>query len=125
MIKNIKFIEGYKYLFIGAINTVFGYGVFSLFIFFDYHYSVAVLVATILGVLFNFFSYGIFVFNNHSNRLIIRFAFVYVILYFVNVLLLYLSNFVINDLYISGAILAPLMALLGYILNKRFVWKSS
>jgi len=41
------------------------------------------------------------------------------------VLLLYLSNLVINDLYISGAILAPLMALLGYILNKRFVWKSS
>ncbi len=123
MSKSIRFIELYKYLFIGGINTVFGYGVFALFVFFGFHYSVAVFVATVLGVVFNFYSYGKFVFRNHSKHLIIRFVLVYVVIYFINVSLLSLVDTLVANLYLSGAMLVLPIAYLGYILNKRFVWK--
>jgi len=45
---NIKFI---RFFIIGLINTLFGYLMFALFIFLNFHYSIAVLLATILGVL--------------------------------------------------------------------------
>ncbi len=125
MSKNTKFFELYKYLFVGGVNMAFGYGVFSLFIFFGFHYSVAILIATVSGVVFNFYTYGRLVFKNHSNRLIAKFILVYVALYLVNVSLLPLVDFLVSNLYLSGAILALPTAYLGYILNKRFVWKNS
>jgi len=125
MLKIIKFFELYKYLFIGGVNMIFGYGIFSLFIFFGFHYSVAILIATVLGIVFNFYSYGIFFFKNHSNNLIVKFILVYSVLYLINILLLPLVDLLVNNFYLSGAILVLPMAYLGYILNKRFVWKSS
>ena len=43
-----------KYLFVGILNTVFGYSLFALLIFINLHYTLASLLATIAGVLFNF-----------------------------------------------------------------------
>ena len=79
--KNIIF---FKYLVVGGVNTLFGYSVFAICLFFGFHYSLAVLVATILGVLFNFQSYGRLVFQNHSWVLLVRFILVYTIIYLVN-----------------------------------------
>ena len=120
--KNINF---YKYLVIGSINTGFGYGVFALFLFLGWHYSVAVLFATVLGVMFNFQTYGKFVFNNHSQHLIVKFVLVYVVIYLINVSLLSLVDFFVADLYLSGAIVILPIAYLGYVLNRKFVWKKS
>ena len=120
--KNINF---YKYLVIGGINTGFGYGVFALFLFLGWHYSVAVLFATVLGVMFNFQTYGKFVFNNHSQHLIVKFVLVYVVIYLINVSLLSLVDFFVADLYLSGAIVILPIAYLGYVLNRKFVWKKS
>jgi putative flippase GtrA len=125
MLKNMKFIELYKYLFIGGINTVFGYGVFAFFLFLGLHYSVAVLAATILGVAFNFQTYGKFVFKNHAQRLIIKFILVYIVIYLANILLLSLVDIFIDNLYLSGVVVILPIAYLGYILNRRFVWKKS
>ena len=60
-----KFI---KFLFVGGVNTVFGYSIFALFLFLGMHYAVATLFATILGILFNFKTTGVIVFNNKDNR---------------------------------------------------------
>ena len=122
---NIKSVLFYKYLLIGGVNTVFGYCVFAFLLFFGIHYSLAVLVATILGVLFNFQSYGRLVFQNHSWVLLVRFILVYTIIYLVNILLLIVFDLFLSNLYISGAIALPVVAYLGYFLNKRYVWKKS
>jgi len=124
-LKSIKYIEPYKYLFIGGINTVFSYGIFAFFLFLGLHYSVAVLVATVLGVMFNFQTYGKFVFKNHSQHLITKFVLVYIVIYLINVSLLSLADIFLMDLYLSGAIVLLPVAYLGYILNKRFVWKKN
>jgi len=122
---NLKSVLFYKYLLIGGVNTVFGYCVFAFLLFFGIHYSLAVLVATILGVLFNFQSYGRFVFKNHSWNLFGSFIFVYTTIYLVNIALLLVFDLFVSNLYISGAMTTPVIAYLGYILNKRYVWIKS
>jgi len=122
---NIKSVLFYKYLLIGGVNTVFGYCVFAFLLFFGIHYSLAVLVATILGILFNFQTYGRFVFKNHSWNLLGRFVFVYTSIYLVNITLLLVFDLFVSNLYISGAMTTPVIAYLGYILNKRYVWIKS
>ena len=122
-LKSVRTSEFYKYVFVGGINTVFGYGIFAFLLFLGLHYSVAVLIATILGILFNFQTYGKFVFLDRDQRLIAKFLFAYIAIYLVNVLLLSLMNLFLIDLYLGGAILMLPIAYLGYVLNKRFVWK--
>ena len=122
---NIKSVLFYKYLLIGGVNTVFGYSVFAFLLFFGTHYSLAVLMATILGILFNFQTYGRFVFKNHSWSLLGRFVFVYTTIYLANITLLLVFDLFVSNLYISGAMTTPVIAYLGYILNKRYVWIKS
>ena len=122
---NSKYIEIYKYLIVGGVNTVVGYSIFAIIIFFGFHYSLAVLIATILGVLFNFQSYGRLVFKNHSWYFLGRYITVYIFIYFVNLILLLIFDLLVSNLYISGLMVTPFMAYLGYLLNKRYVWKTS
>ena len=120
-----KHTELFKYLLVGGLNTTFGYCVFAIFLFIGFHYTLAVLVSTILGVLFNFQSYGRLVFQNHSVSLLGRFIFIYTIIYFVNILLILLFERIVFNLYYSGALAMPFIAYFGFILNKRYVWKKS
>ena len=122
---NSKYVKLYKYLVVGGVNTVFGYSVFAILIFFGFHYSLAVLIATILGVLFNFQSYGRLVFKNHSWYFLGRYITVYIFIYFVNLILLLIFDLFVSNLYISGLMVIPFIAYLGYFLNKRYVWKTS
>ena len=122
---DFKFTLFQKYILIGGVNTLFGYGIFALCLFLGFHYSLSVLIATVLGVLFNFQTYGRIVFEGHSNRLIGRFVSVYILIYFINVLLIALLDFFRVDLYIAGVIVLFPTAYLGYLLNKRLVWKTT
>ena len=113
-----------RFLFIGGVNTLFGYGVFSLLLFLGLHYSLAALLSTILGILFNFKTTGVIVFNSRNNSLIFKFFGVYGVVYVLNVLGLYLFSLVGISAYISGAILILPMACVSFVLNKKFVFKS-
>ena len=120
-----KHTELFKYLLVGGLNTVFGYFVFAVCLFFGFHYTLAVLIATVLGVLFNFQSYGRLVFHNYSTTLLGRFIFIYTVIYCANILLLLLFERLVFNLYYSGALAIPFIAYLGFNLNKRYVWKKS
>lgn len=140
-----KFI---RFLFVGVINTLFGYGLFVLFIWFGMHYSIALLCSNILGILFNYKTTGYIVFANKSNRLILQFFLVYGVVYLFNLLELYLldkSNVyeyilsfpILDFLYelplnlnkvgdvIGQAITLLPNAILSFLLNKIFVFKES
>jgi putative flippase GtrA len=114
-----------KFLFVGGINTVFGFGLFAFLIYIGFHYTIAVLIGTILGVLFNFKTTGKIVFASHDHRLIWKFFGVYSIIYLLNILGLYLLEKVIHNTYISGSILILPLALLSFILNKNYVFARS
>lgn len=115
----------FRFLVVGCINTIFGYGCYILFLYLGLDYPIAVLCSTTAGALFNFNTIGRLVFKAHNNRLIIRFMLVYGAIYLLNVLFLtVLKNYGINPYY-GGAILIIPMALISYILNKNFVFKSA
>ena len=111
-----------KFLGVGVINTLFGYGIFALFLFLGLHYSLASLLGTILGVLFNFFTTGRIVFNNRNNLLIWKFISVYVVIYLISLLFLSIINYYNGNLYIWGFLLLGPMAVIAFLLNHLFVF---
>lgn len=122
LIVNALRVQFLRFLFVGGVNTLFGYAVFALFIFLGLHYSVAIFLATVIGVLFNFFTYGRFVFFDRRFRLIVRFVLVYVVYYLVYVTgLAALTRWGLNE-YAAGALLALPVALVAFTLNKKFVF---
>jgi putative flippase GtrA len=114
-----------KFIFVGGVNTLFGYGLFTLFIFLNIHYAIASLLSTTLGVFFNFKTTGNLVFKSNNNRLIGRFISVYVIIYLLNVVFLKCLSVFNFNLYVSGAILILPLAIASFILNKKFVFNHS
>ena len=112
-----------KFLLVGGLNTLFGYAVFAVLISTGLHYTIAVFIGTIIGVLFNFKTTGKLVFDSHDNTLIWKFFAVYGIIYLLNIIGLYFFKKISVDLYLAGAILILPMALVSYGLNKRFVFK--
>jgi putative flippase GtrA len=112
-----------KFLFVGVLNTIVGYSLFALFIFLDFHYTIATLLATLLGVLFNFKSIGTIVFQSHNNRLIFKFILTYIIIYLLNIFGLYiLQTLGYTDMYINGLVLIMPLAIISFLLNKYFVF---
>ncbi len=111
-----------RFVFTGIINTIFYYLLYSLFIYMEFDYKISVLLATGIGVLFSFKTFGKFVFYNEDKRLLIRFVSVYVLLYFVNITIISTLSIYSINLYISGLIATLLCAALSFILNKRYVF---
>lgn len=111
-----------RFLVVGGLNTVFGYSLFAVFTFIGLTYPVAIGLATIGGVLFNFQSIGRLVFDGAPRSRFWRFVGVYCVIYLVNLggvrLLLSLGA----NVYVANAITLVPLSLLAFILNRRFVF---
>lgn len=113
-----------KFLVTGAINTLFGYCIFALFIFLNFHYTLATLLATILGIFFNFKTTGIIVFKNRKNKLFFKFILVYGFMYLVTIVQLsFLKSIHMDNMYINYAIAILPNAMLSYFIMKKVVFK--
>jgi putative flippase GtrA len=124
LIRRLWAIQLLRFLVVGGINTLFGYGVFALFILLHMNYVLAALLGQVCGVLFNFKTYGVLVFKNKNNRLILRFFGVYLVTYLLTIGFLKIFNiYGVNNL-VGGAILVLPMALISFVLNRRFVFRS-
>lgn len=113
-----------RFLAVGVLNSLFGYGCFALLLYFGVHYAAALFFATAAGVLFNFKTTSHLVFNSRNNRLILHFSATYIFVYAVNVTSLKFLTLIGVDVYYGGAALIFPMAVLAYILNKRFVFNN-
>jgi putative flippase GtrA len=113
-----------KFMLVGILNTIFGYTCFALFVFLGFGDILAPFFANFLGILFNFKTYGHFVFKNSDNSLIFKFFAVYGIVYISNVIgLILFAKAGLENRYISGFILLLPLALLAYYLNGKYVFK--
>lgn len=118
----IRFV---RFLFVGGLNTVFGYLIYSALILINFHYSLALLLGTILGVIFNFFTTGNIVFRNKNPKLIFRFVLVYVVTYFINLGFLKIFDGLKMNMVVAGGILLLPMALISFLLNRIFVFRDT
>ena len=114
-----------RFLVVGMLNTAFGYCVYALMLSVGLGYVGASAVATVIGVLFNFKTTGVFVFASRDNRLVFHFVAVYVVVYCVNLTGLWLLGRGGVDPYTAGLITLLPAAMLAYWLNKLLVFRVS
>ncbi len=89
----------------------------------NFNYKLSVLIATTIGVLFSFKTFGKFVFNNNDKALVFKFILIYILLYVINISIIsILNNYAIN-FYMSGLVATLLCAMLSFVLNKFYVFK--
>lgn len=112
-----------KFILVGILNTIFGYSIFALFLYFGMHYALALFSSTILGIIFNFKTTGLLVFKNKENKLLLKFIAVYAIIYAMSVSLLKIANVFQINLYFAGFITTGLTAVISFVLNKKWVFK--
>lgn len=124
-IRNLLNKDYVRFVLVGGINTLFGYGLFSLLIYLSFHYTLAVALSTIMGVLFNFFTTGRLVFKNFDANKIFRFIFIYIVLYLINIGSLFiLESFGYLNMYVNALVLIIPLSILSFILNKYYVFRS-
>lgn len=112
-----------RYILVGILNTAFGYSLFALFIYLGIHYALAVLLSTVIGVIFNFKTIGLLVFKSKDNSLIYRFVAVYVFTYCLNVAFLRIFKKYDINMYLAGLLLLIPIALISFLLHNSIVFR--
>jgi len=112
-----------RFIFVGIINTLFGYGVYVFFLYLGFNYIISVLGATIIGVLFNFKMIGKYVFNRSEHKLMAKFFQVYAVVFLVNVSMIKFFKLLEFNDYLSGALAIIPVAVISFVLNKYYVFK--
>jgi putative flippase GtrA len=114
-----------RFLFVGGLNTAFGYGVFCFFLWLGCHYALAGLLGTVIAVLWNFHTTGKLVFDNLDHRRMLRFFGVYAALYAVGVAECRIGELMGYSAYVTSLVMLLPNAVLGYTFNKVFVFHTS
>lgn len=118
-IKN-KFV---RFVFVGGLNTAFGFGLYCLLIWMGLSYIWATLISHTLGVLFNFITTGRIVFDNSDNSLIFKFVMNYLLVYFINIGLNKGAQILLGpNEYISGFFALVITSLFSFFVLNRFVF---
>lgn len=113
-----------RFVAVGLLNTIFGLTVFAILILLGLSKGLALAIAWILGVLFNFQTMGRLVFRNYNPRLLLRFSLGYVVMYIVNLLALNaVTSFGVAPIP-AQAILAPFVAILTFFVNRMLVFRA-
>lgn len=113
-----------RFLVVGAINTGFGYAVFALLYLATSSHRSALVVATIAGVVFNFFTTGRIVFASRSGRRFVPFVAGYAISLALNFVLLELLLRLGIDPLLGQVIALPIVVLATYGINARLVFRA-
>ena len=114
-----------KFLGVGVLNTVFGYAIYAMLIFVNVPYLIALLAATAVGVIFNYFSFGRMVFHGYGGWFVFgKFVIAYAVIYGANAALLraLTSDFLLSP-YVGQVICIPLSVLLSWLLMTYWVYK--
>lgn len=113
--------EIWRYYQAGVINTLFGFGLYALFVKLGCNIYVAQIIAHILGVAFNYVSYSRHVFRA-AGPAKARFVASYAVNYLASVAMLALAARFIASPYIAGAVSILLVSLANYFVLKHFVF---
>jgi putative flippase GtrA len=115
-----------RFLTAGILNTAFGYVIYAVLVFVGVPYLLALLMATVAGVIFNYFSFGRIVFDGHGNWFVFgKFVIAYAAIYGVNaVLLRTLTRDFLLSPYLGQVICIPLSVVLSWILMNYWVYKN-
>jgi putative flippase GtrA len=108
---------------VGVLNTAFGYAIFAAIYLLTGSYRVAIVIATAVGVVINYFTTGRLVFKNRGARAFLPFVFGYAVVCVVNIL--FVDALVVGSIsaYHAQAIALPLAAVMSFLINDRLVFR--
>lgn len=115
-----------RFLFVGGLNTIVGYGSYALLLFFGTQYLIANIFSTIIGAIHSYIWNKFFTFKSPKKSLteVIRFFSVYAISFVFGLLTLYIMGNVIGiDPYIAGLINIIFTTLISWFGHNFFSFK--
>jgi putative flippase GtrA len=112
-----------RFLVVGALNSAVGYGLFAGLVLLGLSPEAALLIATVLGVIFNFATTGHFVFGNRNLHRIMRFIVVYSVVYLFNAAALRGLTLLMVPPLLAQLILLPVAAVMTFVALRSFVFK--
>ncbi len=112
------------FLLVGGLNACFGYLVFMLFTMVGLHFTFASFISTVLGILFNYKTTGSIVFHSHGGARLPRFIGCYFLIYSLNCLGIWVLTKAGCPPVTSAALLLFPSAVLAFVLQKIFVFRS-
>jgi putative flippase GtrA len=114
-----------KFLLTGVLNTAFGYSMYAVLIYFKVEYLIALFLATVAGIIFNYFSFSKLVFKSNRNWPAFgKFIAAYAVIYALNAALLsFLTRTLLFNPYIGQAICIPLSVLASWFLMNFWIYK--
>ena len=112
-----------RFFLAGILNTIFGWLIFSIFIFFNKPVSISLFFGMLFGILFNYITIGGYAFRKFSKLIFIKFLLANLIIYFINLQLLEKIEDIFSSIIIAQFFLLPFMAISSFIMMKKFVFK--
>lgn len=110
---------------VGMLNTIIGYLMYALFVWINVSYPVALFLATVLGIIFNYFTTGRIVFQSvRGLKSFGKFIASYSIVYFLNIIALHLAvNYFVMNPYMGQLLCLLPSALVSWLLMNNWVFK--
>lgn len=116
-----------RFFSVGILNTLFGYLIYALLVLLHAPPLFALLLSTICGVIFNYFSIGRLVFRQRGGwSTFIRFICAYAIVYAVNAALLKaIIHYVALDPFLAQLMCVPPSVLTSWLLMNHWVYRNA
>jgi putative flippase GtrA len=115
--------ELWRYYYVGAINTAFGYGLYALLVFLGLNLFVAQILAHISGSTFNYFMFRRHVFRNQGHPFG-RYILAYALNYLMGLTCLAVIHSFLKSPYLAGFGSLIITATINYFVLRRFVFKT-
>lgn len=111
----------WRYYQAGIVNTAFGYGLYALFVALGFNMYVAQIVAHLLGMTFNYFTYSRHAFHD-STVSKSRFIASYAVNYLLGLAALWGASQFIPSPYLAGIVAVVIVSLLNYLILRHWVF---
>ncbi len=112
----------FRFLFVGGLNTLFGYLVLALLLFLKVNLPLAIFFGMVIGIIFNFFTTGKVVFQSFTRWQFIKFIFIYLMIYLTNVTMIKIVQHHQFNYYFSIVLVMIPMSFITYFLLKMVVF---
>jgi len=112
----------WRYYQAGLVNTLFGYGLYALFVWAGVNMYVAQITAHVLGMTFNYFTYSRFAFAGRDGSKG-RFIASYILNYVLGLIALAAAAQAIRSPYLAGLVSVVFVSLVNYFILKRLVFR--
>jgi putative flippase GtrA len=112
-----------KFLVVGAVNTLFGYSVFAGLVLAGMAPMPALVITYVVGILFNYFTTGRYVFGHAGAGALLRFIAAYGVIYLFNVALYRAVEALGAGPLLAQALCLPVVAVFSFVLFKFRVFR--